>query len=166
MTQAPGSSRRLPMKPLTGEVMVRVGEVDLQLVEPRLGLCELRLGEIELRRRRLIACVGVVEGLLRNQLPLEEIARAIEVGLGQAQIGLALADGRRRDLEGRLRLLDLFEQLAVFDLRQLLAAATPGRRAARAPPRAGPLTFGYGFDRGGADQVADDRELGATCRRA
>ena len=55
---------RLPTNPLTGDVMTVFGEVDLQLVEPRLRLRVLRLGEIELGGGRLIARVGVVEGLL------------------------------------------------------------------------------------------------------
>ena len=61
VTHAPGSSMRLPTKPLTGDVMIGVGEVDLQLVEPRLRLRVLRLGEIELGHRRLVARLGVVE---------------------------------------------------------------------------------------------------------
>ena len=53
--------------------MMVFDEVDLQLVEPRLGLCDLRLREIELRQRRLIPRVGVVEGLPRQQLALEQV---------------------------------------------------------------------------------------------
>ena len=73
-----------------------VGQVDLQLVEPRLRLRELRAGEVELRHGGLIARVGVVEGLLRNQLALVEVARAIQVRLREPQVGFALADRRRR----------------------------------------------------------------------
>ena len=63
----------------------RVGEVDLQLVETRLCLRVLRLGQIELGRRRLVARFGVVERLLRDQLALEQVARAIEVRLGELE---------------------------------------------------------------------------------
>ena len=83
----------------------------------------LRLGQIELRLRGLVARVGVVEGLLREQLALEEAARALEVGLRQPEVGLALPDGRLRHVVGRFGLLDLLEHLAVFDLGERLAAA-------------------------------------------
>ena len=102
MTQAPGSSVRLPMNPLTGDVMTVFARLMFELVEPRLRLRVLRLRQVELRDGRLVPGVGVVEGLLRNQLALEQVPRAIEIGLRQPQVGLALPDGRRRHVERRL----------------------------------------------------------------
>ena len=96
VTQAPGSSARLPTKPLTGEVMTVFDRLIFSSSSRACACAYCALREIELRRRRLIARVGVVEGLLRNQLALEEVARAIEVGLRQPQVGFALADRRRR----------------------------------------------------------------------
>ena len=52
----------------------------------------------------------------------KRLRRAIEVGLRELEVGLALADGRRRDVERRLRLLDLLEDFAVLDLGERLAA--------------------------------------------
>ena len=56
--------------------------------------CALR--QIELRQRRLMARIDVVERLLREQLALEEAARAIEVVLRELQVGFALTDRRLR----------------------------------------------------------------------
>ena len=46
-------------------------------------MCGLGAGEIELRERRLVARFVVIECLLRQQLTLEQAARAFDVGLGQ-----------------------------------------------------------------------------------
>ena len=59
--------------------------------------------------------VDVVEGLLRQQLTLEEAARAVEVVLRQLEVGFALANRRLRDLVGRLGAANLLANLAVFD---------------------------------------------------
>ena len=71
----------------------RVLEGDAQLVEPRLRLGVLRARQVERRLRGLILRLGVVERLLRQQLPLEQVARALDVGLREIQVGFTLADG-------------------------------------------------------------------------
>src|SRR6185436_15313731 len=93
----------------------RVLQVDAQLVEPRLRLVVLRPRQVERCLRRLVLRFRVVERLLRKQLPLKEVARALDVGLREIEVGLALADGRLGDLERRLGLLDLFANLLVLD---------------------------------------------------
>ncbi len=75
----------------------RVGQRDAKLVEPRVRLVVLRAREIELRDGGLIARLGIVERLLRQQLTREQIARPLGVGQRQLEVGLALADGRLRD---------------------------------------------------------------------
>ena len=155
----------MPTKPSTGATISVFDERDLQLVEPRLRLLELRPREIELRHRRLVARVGVVERLLRQQLPLVEAARAIEVGLRQLQVGLALADRRLRDLVGRFRLSNLLADLAVFDVRDDLAL--PDRVAELDVDDLQPAVGArHDFDSGRADQVADDENLLGHRRRA
>ncbi len=121
-------------------------------------LLELRPREIELRGRRLVARVDVVERLLRQQLPLVEAARAIEVGLRQLQVGFALADRGLRDLVGRLRLTHLLAQLAVLDARDDL---TLPHRVAELDVDVlqPPVGARHDFDRCGADQIADDENL-------
>jgi hypothetical protein len=66
-------------------------------------------------RRRLVPRLGVVERLLGQQLPLEQAARAVEVGLRELQVGLALPDGGLAHLVGGLGLLHLLADLAVLD---------------------------------------------------
>jgi hypothetical protein len=64
----------------------------------------------------------IIEGLLRQELTLVQASRSIQVGLGQLEIGLALPDRGLRHLIRRLRLPDLFPNLAVFDARDDLPA--------------------------------------------
>ena len=139
-------------------------EVDAQLVEARLRLRALRAREIELRDRRLIARLVVVERLLGQQLPLEEVARALDVGLRQLQIRFALADRGRDTSCAGFGLLDLFDDLEVLDLGDALAAGH-----AIAEPHGDVLQASGGArrdrHRGLADQVADDADLpGASTR--
>ena len=47
-TEAPGSTSRLEMNPLTGDVMIVLREIDLEFVEPGLRLLRLRAGQIDL----------------------------------------------------------------------------------------------------------------------
>jgi hypothetical protein len=65
--------------------------------------------------------------LPRNQLPLEEILRAIEIGLRQPKVGLALPNRSRRDFIRGLR-RRAFQRLVVLDFGNLLPAGD-GRRA-------------------------------------
>ena len=148
---------RLPMNPSTGAVMTVFCQVDLELVEPRRGLFQLRHRQLELRLRRLVARVGVVERLAGQQIALVEALRALHVVLRELQVGLALANRRLRHVERRLGLLDLFDDLAVFDLRDRLAAAN--RIAELDVDRVeASLAARHGVDRRGTDQVADDRD--------
>ncbi len=114
-TKAPGSSSRLPTKPLTGERISVGAERDLELVEAGLRLVELRPREVELSLSRLMPGVGVVERLAGEELPLEQAARPIEVGLRELEVGLALADGGAGDVEGGLGLPHLLGDLARLD---------------------------------------------------
>ena len=84
------------MKPFTGEVMTVFARLIFSSSSRACACSILRLREIELRLRGLIARVGIVVGLPRDQLPIEQALRAIEVGLRQPQIRLALTDCRRR----------------------------------------------------------------------
>ena len=165
VTHAPGSSRRRPTKPLTGEVMTVFARLIFSS-SSRAPACEnCALARSSCASGRLIARVGVVEGLPRNQLAFEQVARAIEVGLRQPQVGLALTDRRGRHFIRGLRLLDLLQELVVFDLGELLTA-----RDAIAQPHEDLLEpagdLGHGFDRRGADQIADDGQLRRRDRRA
>jgi hypothetical protein len=144
VTHAPGSSVRLP--------------VDLQLVEPRPCLAQLRLGEIELRLSRLVPRLGVIERLPGNQLPLEEVLRAIQVRLRETKIRLALTNRRRRDFVRRLGLLHLFRDFVVVEFREALTAVDAIAQAHRDVLETA-LHLRRGIDRRGADQVADHRDL-------
>jgi hypothetical protein len=152
-------STTLADKPADGRRDDRVRQVDFQFVEPRLGLRELCARQIELRDRRLVARIGVVEGLLGNELPLVQVARAIEVRLGQTQVGFTLTDGGLRDVVGCHRLLDLLLQFAVLDLGNGLPAGhaiaeTHGNGFEPAG------NFGSGFDGLRAHQITDDADFG------
>ena len=129
--------------------------------------CEaLRPREIDRRHRRLVARLVVVERLLRQQLPLDTgCATARRWSAASLQIGLALADGRLRDLLGRLGLLDLFLDLEVLDLGDALAAAHAIAEAHVdvLEPARGARRHRHG---GLADQVADDGDLRLRSRRA
>ena len=115
------------------------------------------IDKLELRLRRLIARVGVVERLAGQQIALEEALRSLHVVLRELQVGLALANGRLRHVEGRLGLLDLLDDLAVFDLRDRLAAAN--RIAELDVHRIEtPLAAGHRIDGRGTNEVADDRD--------
>ncbi len=163
LANAPGSRKRLPTKPSTGDDDLRVRQRDLQLVEPRLGLLELRPRQVELRQRRLMPRVDVVERLLRQQLAIEEVLRAIEVGLRQLEIGLALPDRRFADLVGGFGLAHLLANLAVLDARDHLAFA---HRVAELDVDRLEATVHARHDLHGrgADQVADDEDLLADRR--
>ena len=100
----------------------RVRQIDAQLVEACLRLVGLRAREIELRERGLIARLVVVQGLLRQQLTLEQAARAFDVGLGQLKVGFPLTNRRERDFLRRFGLLDLLDDLEVLDLGEALTA--------------------------------------------
>ena len=89
--------------------------------------CALR--EVELRDRRLMPRVDVVERLLRQQLAIEEAARAVEVVLRQLEVRFALANRRLRDLIGGLRPPHLLADFAVLDAGDDLALRAPNRRA-------------------------------------
>ena len=156
-TLAPGSSVRLPMNPSTGAVMIVFARLIFSSSRRDLRLFQLRHRELELRLRRLIARVGIVERLAGQQVALEEALRALHVVLRELQVGLALANGRLRHVEGRLRLLDLLDDFAIFDLRDRLAAAN--RIAQLDVHRVETaLAARHRVDRRGADEVADDRD--------
>ena len=70
LANAPGSRKRFPTKPSTGDTICVFDKRDLQLLESRLGLFELRAREIDLREGGLIPGLGVVERLLREKLTL------------------------------------------------------------------------------------------------
>ena len=115
--------------------------------------------------RRLVARLGVVERLLGDAAALEEVLRAIEVGLGELEVGLALADrGLRRPRTTprpasparESRGPRLGEQLAPAD-----AVAQPDVH--RFEP---PADLGHDLDRRRADQVADDRDALGDVGRA
>src|ERR1043165_3439793 len=85
----------------------RVLERDAQLVEAGLRLVVLGARQIESGLRRLVLRFRVVERLLRQQLALEQVARAFDVRLCQLEIGFALAEGCLAYFERGFRLLDL-----------------------------------------------------------
>ena len=121
--QAPGSTLRLPTKPFTGEVMLVLARL-MRSSSSRAWVCEnwarARSSWADGRRR---ARLGVVERLARQQLAVEQALRAIEVDVGELEVGLALADGGLGHLVRRLGLLDLLDDFLVLDLGQQLAAA-------------------------------------------
>ncbi len=146
------------MKPSTGATICVFVKRDLQLVESRLGLFELRAREIELSDRGLMPRVDVIEGLLREQLTLEEAARAVEVVLRELEVGFALTNRRLRDLVGRFSAANLFANLAVFNPGDHLTLA---HRIAELDVHDLQASVGarHDFDRGGANQVADHQNL-------
>ena len=145
------------MNPSTGAVMIGIGRLIFSSSRRDRGLLHLRHRKLELRLRRLIARVGVVERLAGQQIALEEALRPFHVVLRELQVGLALANGRLRHVERRLGLLDLLDDLAIFDLRDRLAAAN--RIAELDVNRVEtPLSARHRIDGRGADEVADDRD--------
>ncbi len=158
LANAPGIEVALADEAVDGRDDLRVRQGDFQFVEPGLGLFELGARQVELRDRRLVARVDVVEGLLRQQLPLVETARALEVVLRQLEIRFALANRRLRDLIRRLGAADLLADLAVLDARDDLPL--PDRIAELDVHDLQPAVGArHDLDRGGADQVADDQDL-------
>ncbi len=137
---------------------LRVRQADLQLVESGLGLFELRLGKVELRDGRLMPRVDVIERLLRQQLAIEEAARAVEAALRQLQVRLALANRRLRDLIGGLRAADLLADFAVLDASDDLSLPH-GIAELHAHDLQTPVGARHDFDRRRADEVADDQDL-------
>ena len=99
LTNAPGSRKRLPTKPSTGEAMTVFDRLIFSSSSRDFACSNCALREIELRERRLVARLGVVVGLLRQQLALEQALVALEVGLRQLQVRLALPDRRRATLD-------------------------------------------------------------------
>src|SRR5262245_41073628 len=101
----------------------------------------------------------VVQRLLREQLPLEEAAVAIEVGLREREIGFARTNGRSGNFLRRLLLLDLLDELEILNLGAALALADLIARPVADVLKA---TRGTRRDRNGAftNQVANDRQLG------
>ena len=165
VTQAPGSSARLPTNPLTGEVMMVFDEVDLQLVEPRLRLRVLRLRQVELRRRGLIARVGVVEGLLRNQLALEQVrerSRLVCASLRSASRWRIVAAETSNDASACLT-------CSRSSRSSTLASRCP--RVTRSPSRtetvsSRPLTLGTASTVAAPIRLPTTVDAAATCRRA
>ena len=121
-TNAPGSTVRFEHEAVHRRDDDGVAEIDAELVEARLRLRALRPRQVDRRDGRLVPRLVVVERLLGQQLPFEEVARALGVGLRQLQVGFALADGRFRHLLRGFRLLDLLLDLEVLDLGEPLAA--------------------------------------------
>ena len=78
-TQAPGSTLRLPTKPSTGEMILVLPRLICSSSSRASVCCDLRLGEVDLRLCGHVARLGVVERLLGEELPLEEVLRAVEV---------------------------------------------------------------------------------------
>ena len=119
---------------------------------------ELRLRQIDLRFRRHVARLGIVERLLGEQLALEEVLRALEVQLGDLEVGLALPDGGLRHFERGLGWAHLLEDFAIFDLGHHLAAPDG---VAQLHVDAQQTAAGLRRDLDGlqADQVADDGEV-------
>src|SRR5712691_1473468 len=69
--------------------------------------CELRAGQVELSVAGLMPCFGIFERLLGQQLAVEQVARSLDVGLGELEVRFALPDRRAGDLERGLGLLHL-----------------------------------------------------------
>ena len=101
----------------------RVRQVDPQFLEPRRRLASLGPRQVDLRHRRVVPRLGVVERLLRDQVAPEEVPRALEVALGELEVGFALADRGLRHLERRLGLAHLLADFAVLERGQQLAPA-------------------------------------------
>ena len=78
---------------------------------------------------------------------------------GHLQVGFALADRGLRHLEGRLRLSDLFDDFAVFDLGEDLV---PSHAVAQLHRDAFEAATGLRRDVNGlvGDQVTDHRQVG------
>ena len=118
---APGSSIRRLTKPSTGEMMFVFESVILSSSSRAVVCCHLRLGDAHLRHRRVVARLGVFEHLLGHQPALvARLAAAEHVGR-DLLVALAVDDRRLVHVEVRLRLADLLQELAVFDLGDLLA---------------------------------------------
>ncbi len=106
-------------------------QVDAQLLEARVVLIELGLRQVELRDRRKVARLGVVERLLGEQLPGEQVLRALEVELRDLEVRFALTNGGLGHFLGRFSGAHLLDDLAILDLGEHLAATHADRRAAR-----------------------------------
>ena len=103
-----------------------------------------------------MAGVGVVVRLLRQQLAIEQALVAIEIGLRQLQVRLALTDRRLGHLIGGLGLPDLLLNLAVLDFGDHLAA--PHRIAqVHVDACQAAVDLRHGLHGGGADETADDQ---------
>ena len=99
----------------------RVRQIDLQFFEPCLRLLELRLREIDLRDRCLVTRLGVVVGLLGQQLPIEQALVPLQVRLGQVQVRLTLPDRGLGHSIRRFGLPNLLLDLSILDLRDDLS---------------------------------------------
>ena len=142
---------------------LRVRQRDLELVEAGASGLELRPRQVELRQRRLVPRVDVVERLLRQQLALVEVARSVEVVLGQLQVGFALANRGLADAVGRFRLPHLLANLQVFDAGDDLALLD---RVAELDIHGlqPAVDARHDVDGRGANQVADEEDLLADRR--
>ena len=122
-TLAPGSSVRLPMNPSTGAVMIVFARLIFSSSRRARACAICACASSSCAMRRLVARVGVVERLAGQQVALVEALRALHVVLRELQVGLPLPDRRLRHVVGRFRLLDLLDDLAIFDLGDRLSAA-------------------------------------------
>ena len=157
-TKAPGSRLRLPTKPSTGDTM-RVFARLMRSSSRRACACaNCARARSTCATRRLVAGLGVVQRLARDQVAPEEVLRALEVGLGELEIGFTLADGRPR----RRRTTRRSGGPAPGVSRSSSCASNWPSADRVAQPhvhRFEPAAdLGHHVDRGGADQVADHRD--------
>ena len=107
----------------------RVLERDAQLVEPGLRLSGSgRAPDRPARARRRSATRCRRASACGSSCRSNRLRDRSSVGLGELQLGFALADRRDRDLLCGLGLLDLLEQLVVFELGDASGRGSRGRR--------------------------------------
>ena len=159
VTNAPGSTKRLATKPFTGELTVVLARLIRSSSRRDDACCNCACARSSCAWRRLVAGLGVVERLAGKQAALEQALVAIEVGPGERQVGLALADRRARDLVRRIGLAQLLEQFLVLDLGEHLAAAhrVADAHADRLQPT---LRARHDVDGLRADEAADHFDVG------
>ena len=146
------------MKPSTGETICVFVRVIFSSSSLALDCSNCACARSSCATRRLMPRVDVIERLLRQQLTLEQAARAVEAGLRQLEVRLPLANRRLRDLIGRLGPADLLAEFAVLDTGDDLAF--PHRIAQLDVHHLqAPVGAGHDLDGCRADQVADDHDL-------